>query len=169
MVSPAKPRTSPPPVTEPQETIETTEPTEPEETLPAFSPEKLSVWGLPEPSFTYEYLGFREISKGPDQIPELYYRGSADYGAVRAYALALMDAGWNDYVDDPGEAITFGFSGEMGNYRIHIRRDKDGTVVIRVKDLSVLAVWDDELDLFVVPAYGEYGTYGENDFNLGTL
>ena len=147
----------------------TTVATIPEETKSAFSPEKLAVWGLPEPAFTYEYLGYREISKGPDQIPELYYRGSADYATIRAYAQSLADAGWNDYVDDSGETSVFGFSGEMGEYQMFIRRDPDGNVIIRVRDRSVLAVWDDELSLYVVPEYGEYGSYGENDYTLDTL
>ena len=147
----------------------TTVTTIPEETKSAFSPEKLAVWGLPEPAFTYEYLGYREISKGPDQIPELYYRGSADYATIRAYAQSLADAGWNDYVDDSGETSVFGFSGEMGEYQMFIRRDPDGNVIIRVRDRSVLAVWDDELSLYVVPEYGEYGSYGENDYTLDTL
>lgn len=147
----------------------TTAATIPEETKSAFSPEKLAVWGLPEPAFTYEYLGYREISKGPDQIPELYYRGSADYATIRAYAQSLADAGWNDYVDDSGETSVFGFSGEMGEYQMFIRRDPDGNVIIRVRDRSVLAVWDDELSLYVVPEYGEYGSYGENDYTLDTL
>lgn len=147
----------------------TTAATIPEETKSAFSPEKLAVWGLPEPAFTYEYLGYREISKGPDQIPELYYRGSTDYATIRAYAQSLADAGWNDYVDDSGETSVFGFSGEMGEYQMFIRRDPDGNVIIRVRDRSVLAVWDDELSLYVVPEYGEYGSYGENDYTLDTL
>lgn len=147
----------------------TTAATIPEETKSAFSPEKLAVWGLPEPAFTYEYLGYREISKGPDQIPELYYRGSADYATIRAYAQSLADAGWNDYVDDSGETSVFGFSGEMGEYQMFIRRDPDGNVIIRVRDRSVLAVWDDELSLYVVPEYGKYGSYGENDYTLDTL
>ena len=147
----------------------TTAATIPEETKSAFSPEKLAVWGLPEPAFTYEYLGYREISKGPDQIPELYYRGSADYATIRAYAQSLADAGWNDYVDDSGETSVFGFSGEMGEYQMFIRRDPDGNVIIRVRDRSVLAVWDDELSLYVVPEYGEYGSDGENDYTLDTL
>ena len=147
----------------------TTAATIPEETKSAFSPEKLAVWGLPEPAFTYEYLGYREISKGPDQIPELYYRGSADYATIRAYAQSLADAGWNDYVDDSGETSVFGFSGEMGEYQMFIRRDPDGNVIIRVRDRSVLAVWDDELSLYVVPEYGEYGSYGENDYTLDML
>ena len=147
----------------------TTVTTIPEETKSAFSPEKLAVWGLPEPAFTYEYLGYREISKGPDQIPELYYRGSADYATIRAYAQSLAAAGWNDYVDDSGETSVFGFSGEMGEYQMFIRRDPDGNVIIRVRDRSVLAVWDDELSLYVVPEYGEYGSYGENDYTLDTL
>ena len=147
----------------------TTAATIPEETKSAFSPEKLAVWGLPEPAFTYEYLGYREISKGPDQIPELYYRGSADYATIRAYAQSLADAGWNDYVDDSGETSVFGFSGEMGEYQMFIRRDPDGNVIIRVRDRSVLAVWDDELSLYVVPEYGEYGSYGENDYSLDAL
>ena len=147
----------------------TTAATIPEETKSAFSPEKLAVWGLPEPAFTYEHLGYREISKGPDQIPELYYRGSADYATIRAYAQSLAAAGWNDYVDDSGETSVFGFSGEMGEYQMFIRRDPDGNVIIRVRDRSVLAVWDDELSLYVVPEYGEYGSYGENDYTLDTL
>lgn len=147
----------------------TTAATIPEETKSAFSPEKLAVWGLPEPAFTYEYLGYREISKGPDQIPELYYRGSTDYATIRAYAQSLATAGWNDYVDDSGETSVFGFSGEMGEYQMFIRRDPDGNVIIRVRDRSVLAVWDDELSLYVVPEYGEYGSYGENDYTLDTL
>ena len=152
--------------TEPQTT---TEPTEPEATTPSFSPEKLSVWGLPEPSFTYEYLGYREIAKGPDQIPELYYRGSADYATIHAYAQTLADAGWNDYVDDSGENSVFAFSGEMGEYKMFIRRDEDSNVIIRVRDRSVLAVWDDEIDTYVVPEYGEYGSYGENKYDLDSL
>lgn len=151
------------------ETQATTEPTAPEETEPAFSPDKLAVWGLPEPAFTYEYLGYREISKGPDQIPELYYRGSADYATIRAYAQSLADTGWNDYVDDSGETSVFAFSGEMGEYKMFIRRDPDGNVIIRVRDRSVLAVWDDELSVYVVPEYGEYGSYGENDYSLDAL
>jgi hypothetical protein len=147
----------------------TTAATIPEETKSAFSPEKLAVWGLPEPAFTYEYLGYREISKGPDQIPELYYRGSADYATIRAYAQSLATAGWNDYVDDPGETSVFAFSGEMGEYKMFIRRDPDGNVIIRVRDRSVLAVFDDTLDLYIVPEYGEYGSYGENDYTLETL
>lgn len=151
------------------ETQATTEATVPEVTEPAFSPEKLSVWGLPEPAFTYEYLGYREIAKGPDQIPELYYRGAADYATIRAYAQSLADEGWNDYVDDPGETSVFGFSGEMGEYKMFIRRDPDGNVIIRVRDGSVLAAWDEELSLYIVPEYGEYGSYGENDYSLEQL
>lgn len=147
----------------------TTAATIPEETKSAFSPEKLAVWGLPEPAFTYEYLGYREISKGPDQIPELYYRGSADYATIRAYAQSLADTGWNDYVDDSGETSVFAFSGEMGEYKMFIRRDPDGNVIIRVRDRSALAVWDDELSVYVVPEYGEYGSYGENDYSLDAL
>lgn len=158
--------------TEPQVTTKpqtTTEPTEPEATTPSFSPEKLSIWGLPEPSFVYEYLGYREIAKGPDQIPELYYRGSADYATIYAYAQALADAGWNDYVDDSGENSVFAFSGEMGEYKMFIRRDEDSNVIIRIRDLSVLAVWDDEISTYVVPEYGEYGSYGENKYDLDSL
>ena len=147
----------------------TTVTTIPEETKSAFSPEKLAVWGLPEPSFTYEYLGYRDIMIGLDILPELYYRGSADYTTIRAYAQSLADAGWNDYVDDPGETSIFAFAGEMGDFKIFIRRDPDGNVVIRINDRSVQAVFDDALDLYVVPEYGEYGSYGENDYTLETL
>jgi hypothetical protein len=148
------------------ETDNTTEPSATEETAPAFSPENLSVWGIPEPSFDYEFVGYSEAVNGPDMVGRFYYTASTDFLSAQAYVQWFVESGWSDNLPDPNDPCPFGFVGSMNDYKILVRWNSDNSVIIAVTDKSVEAVWDDEVNTYVIPAYGPYGSYGEYNADL---
>lgn len=146
---------------------------EDKEETPSFSPESLTVWGLSEPPFPYEMEGYYVTPYGmsengvdPNLVPRFVYSASADYPTTQAYAASTSNLGWGGYIPDPNEVSPFGYMGQLGDYKVIIRWESDGNVTVIVTDLSKFGFWDDNEDVYVVPEYGVYGTYGEYDAGL---
>lgn len=156
--------------TEPS-TEATTEPST-EATEPSFSPEDLTQFGLPAPTFDYEYIGYCEsglVREGETEFmlyPKFVYSASADYATALAYAKEVGNSGWGEYVPASEDADPFGYVGKSDNSRVIVRWNSDETVTISVRDYTKFCEWDDTVSAYVIPGCGPYGTYGENNADL---
>lgn len=155
------------------ETQPTTQPTVHEDDTPKFSPDKLSVWGLAEPAFDYHCVGYEMSIRGmsadgvnPNLHPKFYYKASGDYATAYAYAEQVAGDGWGELLHEADDISPFAHSGTKGDYKVLIRWESDNTITIQVTDYTKLCQWDEGHDAYVVPDYGEYGTYGEYDSSL---
>ncbi len=157
----------------PNETSGETESAETEPTKPSFDPSRLSIWGMAEPSFGYEYSGYDCKAKGfsddgePCLYPKFIYNAISDDVATIEYMEQLVNAGWGGDLPRSGGESSFWYVGTQGDIEVEIYWSTNNAVDIYVTDYSRSCSYDKDLGIYVIDDCGEYGTYGKyvNDPN----
>lgn len=133
--------------------------------------EKLSTFGLPEPSFPYSLRCYEENSIGFDyelEMSKLRVKFIFDYDCDLETAYNYMKecraAGWEDYIPESIPTLiggdSFWFTPEKDGYKVNITWDNEGDHYIWVTDSSLECHWDSDLRAYVIEGIGEYKDYG---------
>lgn len=135
-----------------------------------YNPAKLSTFGLPEPSFPYEYLCYETCMRAGAEHPEFIYvfDSSAEDALEYMKQVSAVWGGWtHEKVPLMQMGDSFWFSTDFENYHIHITWDTEGNHFMFVRDFSKNMYWDKETSRNYIEGL-EIGTYGINgtDFTL---
>ena len=131
----------------------------------SYNPAKLSTFGLPEPSFNYEYLCYEVCSKEGVEHPEFIYvfESTAEDALAYMKAVSAVWGGWtHDEVPTMQAGDSFWFSTDYENYHINISWfvDEEDVCFMYVRDYIKNTIWDQQKHIDYIEGLGEYGTYG---------